>query len=84
MNIATGMPAGAPLMNVDGNSKTENGVTTGIYDSTDAGYSRMTASPKELRISTRDEQRRAGGDGIVDNLAKLPELQLRPNWRQLR
>ena len=84
LNITTGMPAGAPLMNVDGNTKTENGVTTGIYNTTDAGYARMTSSAKELRVATKFEQRRAGGDGINDNLAKLPELLLRPNWRQLR
>ncbi|MFD1892662.1 pilus assembly protein [Ottowia beijingensis] len=85
LNITTGLPAGAPLMNVDGNTTTDaNGVTTGVYNSIDAGYARMTASPKELRVGSKFEQRRAGSDGVADNLAKLPELLLRPNWRQLR
>ena len=85
LNIATGMPAGAPLMNVDGNTTTDaNGVVLGLYNSADAGFARMTSSPKELRVSTKFEQRRAGSDGIADNLAKLPELMLRPNWRQLQ
>lgn len=50
----------------------------------DGGYARMTASTKELRFSTKAEQVRKGSDGKVDRLAKLPELLLRPNWRQLK
>lgn len=85
LNITTGMPAGAPLMNVDGNTRTDpSGMVTGIYDSADAGYARMTSSSKELRISMKFEQRRTGSDGTRDDLAKLPEVMLRPNWRQLR
>ena len=85
LNISTGMPAGAPLMNVDGNVYTDpSGNTYGIYNSNDSGYARMESSPKELRIGTRLEQSRTGADGKKDNLAKLPELLLRPNWRQLK
>jgi len=61
-------------MNVDGNG----------YTSANAGFARMTASSKELRIATRGEQVRKGNDGKVDKLARLPELLLRPTWRQLK
>lgn len=85
LNISTGMPAGAPLMNADGNVSTDaSGNTYGIYNSSDAGFARMESSAKELRVATKFEQTRTGADGKKDNLAKLPELLLRPNWRQLK
>lgn len=57
----------------------------GVYNSTsDRGVSRMTASTKESRVSSRGQEIRTGADGTVDQLAKLPEQPLRPSWRQLR
>ncbi len=47
-------------------------------------YARMTASSKELRVSTKTEQIRMGNDGRTDKLARLPEVLIRPNWRQLK
>ena len=44
----------------------------------------MTASSKELRFGTKNEQIRKGGDGKEDKLNKLAPLQLRPNWRQVK
>lgn len=76
INIATGSPAKPPIMDVNGD---------GAYTAAnDGGYARMTASSKELRFATRDKQIRQGNDGKVDKLAKLPELTLRPGWRQLK
>lgn len=76
INIATGSPAKPPIMDVNGD---------GAYTpANDGGYARMTASSKELRFATKDKQIRQGNDGKVDKLAKLPELTLRPGWRQLK
>lgn len=76
LNIASGAPARPPIMDVNGD---------GSYTATeDGGYARMTASSKELRFGTKTQQIRKGSDGKVDKLAKLPELLLRPNWRQLK
>lgn len=76
INIVSGITAKSPIMDVDGD---------GFYTSAnDGGYARMTAPSKELRFGTRDKQIRKGNDGTEDKLAKLPELMLRPNWRQLK
>lgn len=75
IDIATGAPAKPPILDINGD---------GIYNATDAGYARMTASSKELRFATKGEQIRKGNDGKVDKLNKLPSLLLRPNWRQLK
>ena len=75
INIVSGAPASVPIMDVNGD---------GFYNAVDNGYARMTASSKELRIGTKDLQIRKGNDGSEDRLAKLPELVLRPNWRQLK
>lgn len=76
INIASGSPAKPPIMDVNGD---------GVYKAADdGGYARMTASSKELRFGTKDKQVRQGNDGKVDKLAKLPELMLRPGWRQLK
>ena len=79
INISSGAPAKPPIMDVNGD---------GQY--TDADYvnggvaARTTASSKELRFATKDKQIRKGNDGKEDKYAKLPELLLRPNWRQLK
>lgn len=76
INIASGSPAKPPIMDVNGD---------GAYTaSADGGYARMTASSKELRFSSTDKQIRKGNDGKQDKLAKLPQLMLRPGWRQLK
>lgn len=76
INIASGSPAKPPIMDVNGD---------GAYTAADdGGYARMTASSKELRFATKDKQIRKGNDDKVDKLAKLPELMLRPGWRQLK
>lgn len=76
INIASGSPAKPPIMDVNGD---------GAYTSAEDGsYARMTASSKELRFGTTDKQIRRGNDGKVDKLAKLPDLLLRPGWRQLK
>lgn len=76
INIASGSPAKPPIMDVNGD---------GAYKAADdGGYARMTASSKELRFSTKDKQIRKGNDGKQDKFAKLPELLLRPGWRQLK
>ena len=46
--------------------------------------SRMTAASKELRFSTKDLQIRKGSDGITDKLSKVPNIMMRPGWRQLK
>ena len=75
IGISSGKPATPPIMDVNGD---------GIFNTTDAGYARMTASPIELRFTTKDNQVRRGNDGVVDKLAKLPQLLVRPGWRQLK
>jgi type IV pilus assembly protein PilY1 len=75
IGISSGKPATPPILDVNGD---------GIFNATDEGYARMTASPIELRFSTKTQQVRRGNDGVVDKLAKLPELLVRPNWRQLK
>ena len=76
INIASGSTAKPPIMDVNGD---------GAYTATDdGGYARMTASSKELRFATKNKQIRKGNDGKEDKLAKLPELMLRPGWRQLK
>ena len=76
IHIASGAPAKPPIMDVNGD---------GAYTAAaDGGYARMTASSKELRFATKDRQIRQGNDGKEDKLAKLPELLLRPSWRQLK
>lgn len=76
INIASGSPAKPPIMDVNGD---------GAYTAADdGGYARSTASSKELRFGTKDKQIRQGNDGKVDKLAKLPQLMLRPGWRQLK
>jgi len=75
VGISSGKPATPPILDVNGD---------GIFNATDEGYARMTASPIELRFSTKTQQVRRGNDGVVDKLAKLPELLVRPNWRQLK
>lgn len=75
IGISSGKTASPPIMDVNGDS---------IFNATDAGYARMTASPIELKFGTKDLQIRKGNDGKDDKLAKLPELLVRPGWRQLK
>ncbi|WP_159914348.1 pilus assembly protein [Pantoea sp. 18069] len=76
LNIMDGRKPSVQLIDTNGD---------GIYNSTsDRGASRMTASVKESRASSRSKEIRTGSDGIIDELNKLPEQPLRPSWRQLR
>lgn len=75
INISSGAGPTPPVMDISGMQ---------TYSPAEAGYARMTASSKELRFGTKTQQVRKGNDGKVDKLAKLPELLLRPNWRQLK
>ncbi len=70
IHIATGKPPSVPVMYMG----------TGYG----ARFARMTASTKELRVSTKTEQLRMGNDGKNDRLARLPEVLIRPSWRQLK
>lgn len=83
INIASGMPAKPPIMDVNGDGAYNASDMSGTGSSA-KNYARMTASSKELRFSTKTQQVRKGNDGRVDKLAKLPELLLRPGWRQLK
>lgn len=47
-------------------------------------FARMTASSKELRVFDRKDQIRMGNDGKTDKLMRLPDVLIRPNWRQLK
>lgn len=79
LNIASGTPAKPPIMDINGD---------GLYNESDMSngknYARITASSKELRFGTKGQQIRKGNDGKEDRFAKLPELLLRPGWRQLK
>lgn len=70
IHIATGKPPSVPVMNPGDGYRAE--------------FARMTASGKELRVSTKTEQLRIGNDRKKDPLARLPEVLIRPNWRQLK
>lgn len=70
IHIATGQPPSVPVMHL--------GTDYGLH------YARMTASTKELRVATKAEQVRMGNDGRNDRLARLPEVLIRPSWRQLK
>ncbi len=62
----------------------------GIYTALDGNVSRMTASTAENRITTKTHQIRVAGgaggagQGGADRMLRLPEIPLRPNWRQLQ
>ena len=79
LNISSGTPAKPPIMDINGD---------GLYNESDMSngknYARITASSKELRFGTKGQQIRKGNDGKEDRFAKLPELLLRPGWRQLK
>lgn len=75
LNIERGSRPQVQVMDTDGN---------GLFNAADQFTARMTASPRELRIATKDLQVRKGSDGKVDKLSKIPELMLRPGWRQLK
>ena len=76
LNIMDGKRPSVQVMNTNGD--------TGYDASTDLNTSRMTASPAENRVTTKAEQVRMGSDNRTDKLRRLPEIPLRPNWRQLQ
>ncbi|GHC70010.1 hypothetical protein GCM10007320_04010 [Pseudorhodoferax aquiterrae] len=80
LNIMDGKRPSVQVMDTNGD---------GVYNNADGGTSRMTASGAENRVTTRASQIRIGKSGTsstntIDKLARLPEIPLRPNWRQLQ
>ena len=79
INITSGSSPSVPIIDINGD---------GLFNASDMSsgknYSRMTASGKELRFSNRNFQIRKGNDGQTDKLARLPEVLVRPGWRQLK
>lgn len=79
INITSGSSPSVPIIDINGD---------GLFNASDMtngkNYSRMTASGKELRFSNRNFQIRKGNDGQTDKLARLPEVLVRPGWRQLK
>jgi type IV pilus assembly protein PilY1 len=80
LNIMDGKRPSVQVMDTNGD---------GFYKATDGGTSRMTASAAENRVTTRASQIRIGkgsttSTNTIDKLARLPEIPLRPNWRQLQ
>ena len=76
IHIEKGSRPQTPLMDVN-----KDGYYTAAGDKF---ASRMTAASKELRFSTKDLQIRKGSDGITDKLSKVPNIMMRPGWRQLK
>lgn len=82
LNISSGAPAKTVIMDVTGDGQYT--AADKIGGSTGAPAGRMTASSKELRFGTKQQQIRTGSDGKEDKLNKLAPLQLRPTWRQAK
>jgi type IV pilus assembly protein PilY1 len=79
LNIMSGQKPGVQIIDANG-----DGAYSAAPDK-DGGVSRMDASFKESRTSTKTLEIRTGpGGGPIDRLAKMPELSLRPSWRQLQ
>lgn len=70
INIVTGRAPSVGVM--------FTGETYGLH------FGRMTASSKELRVFDKTDQIRMGNDGKKDKLMRLPDVLIRPNWRQLK
>lgn len=76
LNIMDGKSAKNQIMDTNGD---------GQFDLTaDSGTSRMMASPSENRVTTKGLEIRIGSDSKTDELKRMPEIPLRPNWRQLQ
>ncbi|WP_326538865.1 pilus assembly protein [Pseudorhodoferax sp.] len=75
LNIMDGKAPSVQVMNTNGDT---------AYDALDGGTSRMTASAAENHATTKGEEIRVGSDGGIDKLRRLPEIPLRPTWRQLQ
>ena len=76
LNINDGKRPSVQILDLNGD---------GAYNlGSDQGVSRMTASNREGRVTTKSKTIITGADGKVDLLGRLPELPLRPSWRQLR
>ena len=76
LNIMDGKRPTVQVMDTNGD---------GGYNAQADGYaSRMSAAGAENRATTKTRQIRIGADGRNDALARMPELPLRPTWRQLQ
>lgn len=74
LNIMDGLRPSVQVMDTNGD---------GLYTAADGYTSRMTASSAENRVTAGNKEIRVGNDR-TDKLARLPEIPLRPNWRQLQ
>ena len=75
LNVNSGKKPSVQILDANGD---------GFYNASDSGVSRVDASNKEARASGLKTETRKGSDGKVDAIAKLPEVPLRPSWRQLQ
>ncbi|MGC3985143.1 MAG: PilC/PilY family type IV pilus protein [Pseudorhodoferax sp.] len=80
LNIMDGKKPSVQVMDTNGD---------GVYNAADGGTSRMTASAAENRVTTKGSQIRIGTRSgsqatTTDKLARMPEIPLRPSWRQLQ
>ncbi|NMM08465.1 PilC/PilY family type IV pilus protein [Polaromonas sp.] len=78
LNIMDGKKPGVQILDVNG-----DGAYSAAVDK-DKGVSRMEASIKEGRTTNTKTETRKGSDGKEDKFAKMPELPMRPSWRQLQ
>ena len=75
INMVTGARPRVPLMDSNGD---------GQYSSADLHASRSTTAPRAQKFRVGNRQIRKGSDGVTDTYARIPQLQLRPGWRQLK
>jgi type IV pilus assembly protein PilY1 len=78
LNIMDGKKPGVQILDLNG-----DGAYNAAIDK-DKGVSRMEASIKEGRTTNAKTETRKGSDGKEDKFAKMPELPMRPSWRQLQ
>ncbi|RCW76287.1 pilus assembly protein [Pseudorhodoferax soli] len=79
LNIMDGKRPSIQVMDTNGDGEY---LSSGVKS--DLNTSRMTASGAENGVTTKAEQVRMGSDNRTDKLKRMPEIPLRPNWRQLQ
>lgn len=82
INIETGMAPTANVMDVNGDGKFNQ-----LDMVSNMVASRSTAAPVEMKIAGQNVHKRISSDGTTmstQNLRKIPDVMLRPNWRQLQ
>jgi type IV pilus assembly protein PilY1 len=78
LNIMDGKKPGVQILDLNGDL-----AYSAALDK-DKGVSRMEASIKEGRATNAKTEIRKGSDDKEDKFAKMPELPMRPSWRQLQ